>query len=120
MVVMRSSVLVGVGAMSALLLGCGSSSHTTAQTARCPAGKTLISGHFHFYGCVPSQEARVLFICNEGGYELAGILDLSDATSLLLPHPAITTAATRSALRKPVERRCMPSETIPPAEAREN
>ena len=53
MVVMRFSVLVGVGAMSALLLGCGSSSHTTAQTARCPAGKTLISGHFHFYGCVP-------------------------------------------------------------------
>ena len=70
------------------MLGCGSSSHKTAQntqleglppasaaTTRCPSGKTLIRGHFHFYGCVPSREARVLFVCYEAGHELADILE---------------------------------------------
>jgi hypothetical protein len=59
----------------ALLLGCGSSPHPTAQTkAPCPAAETLIEGHFHYRACVPLAMARVAFVCAETGYELEVIL----------------------------------------------
>jgi hypothetical protein len=91
------------------LLACGSGSVNTAKNAqldglppaststRCPSGKTLIRGHFRFEGCASPQEARVAFICAEGGYELENIdhQTLRDPQAGQLQHDLVR-AATES------------------------
>jgi hypothetical protein len=83
---------------SALLLGCGSSQPTAHAKAPCPAGQSLVAGHFHGEYCVPSARARLATICVETRYELTGIID----RTLRDPQPAavqneLETAARESA-----------------------
>jgi hypothetical protein len=83
---------------SVLMLGCGSSQPTAHTKAPCPAGQSLVTGHFHGAYCVPSARARLATICVETRYELTGIID----RTLRDPQPAavqneLETAARESA-----------------------